>query len=107
MVTTRPDRAEPLARDRKRDTLMSERAAIEPTRAQRAEKADQQLADVADRLCREFAPVGGADADVIRGQVREARGEFGSPKVLTHLSVMVERTVRERLGPTPFLRQGP
>lgn len=86
---------------------MSERTVIDPTRAQRAEKADQQLADVADRLCREFAPDGGVDADVIRGQVREARAEFGSPKVLAHLSVMVERAVRERMGPTPFPRQSP
>ena len=57
----------------------------------------RQLKAVAERLCREFAPAGGAAAAEIRAQVREARHEFGSPPVVAYLPVLVERTVRRRL----------
>lgn len=64
-----------------------------------ADRMAQQLVDVADRLCREFAPAGGAGADAVRRQVREAREGFGSPTVFDYLPVLVERDVRHRLGP--------
>jgi hypothetical protein len=72
------------------------RAAVEDRRAQ-AEHVARQLEAVADRLCREFCPGGGAAADEIRTQVREARDAFGSPNVVAYLPVLVERTVRRRL----------
>jgi hypothetical protein len=66
-----------------------------------ADKVAQQLAEMTDRLCREFAPAGGAAAEVVRGQVTEVRAGFGSPKVLTYLPVLVERSVRHRLSAPP------
>jgi hypothetical protein len=66
-----------------------------------ADKVAQQLVEMTDRLCREFAPAGGAAAEVVRGQVTEVRAGFGSPKVLTYLPVLVERSVRHRLSAPP------
>jgi hypothetical protein len=34
-----------------------------------ADKVAQQLVETTDRLCRKFAPAGGAAAEVVRGQV--------------------------------------
>jgi hypothetical protein len=51
-----------------------------------ADKVAKQLVEMTDRLCREFAPAGGAADEVVRGQVREVRAGFGSPKVLSHIS---------------------
>jgi hypothetical protein len=65
------------------------------------DKVAQQLAEVADRLCRESAPAGGVAAEVVRGHVQQVRAGFGSPKVLTYLPVLVERAVRHRLSATP------
>jgi hypothetical protein len=65
-------------------------------------KVAQQLAEVANQLCREFAPAGGIAAEVVRGHVQQVRAGFGSPKVLTYLPVLVERAVRHRLSATPL-----
>ena len=62
----------------------------------------KQLTEVADRLCREFAPAGGEAAETVRRQVREARAGFHSPKVLTFLPVLVERNVRRQLRERPL-----
>jgi hypothetical protein len=73
-----------------------------------ADKVAQQLAEMTDRLWREFAPGGGAATEVVRGQVRDARAGFGSPKVLTYLPVLVERSVRHRLSaPSPHVPSAP
>lgn len=69
------------------------RIALDRTEAQHVA---QQMAAVADRLCREFAPAGGTAADAVRAQVREAWADFGSPRVITYLPVLVERAVRAR-----------
>lgn len=63
-----------------------------------AEKVSRQVAAVADR---EFAPAGGAAAEAVREHVRAARAGYGSPAVLTYLSVLVERYVRLRLPARP------
>jgi hypothetical protein len=43
-----------------------------------ADKVSQQLVETTYRLCRKFAPAGGAAAEVVRGQVTEVRAGFGS-----------------------------
>lgn len=63
------------------------------------EHVARQMAAVADRLCREFAPEGGPAAAALREQVREAWSGFGSPHVITYLPVLVERSVRHRHRP--------
>lgn len=65
------------------------------------ERVARQMARVTDRLCREFTPAGGVAAQALREQVRKAWADFGSPKVITYLPVLVERTVRSRLRPVP------
>jgi hypothetical protein len=45
-----------------------------------ADHVGRQMAAVAERLCREFAPGGGTAAESIRDQVRDARDAFGSPR---------------------------
>lgn len=62
------------------------------------DKLTQQLVEVGDRLCRQFAVTGGPSADSVREQVRRARVDFGSPKVVTYLPVLIERSVRRDLG---------
>ncbi|MFC4943204.1 three-helix bundle dimerization domain-containing protein [Pseudonocardia sp. GCM10023141] len=70
-----------------------------PGDAQRAQEhhVGRQLAAVGQRLCREFAPDGGAGATAIRDMVREARTGFGNPDVIAYLPALVERMVRRRL----------
>jgi hypothetical protein len=67
-----------------------------------ADKVAQQLVEMTDRLCREFAPAGGAADEVVQGQVRKVRAGFGPPKVLTYLPVLVKRSVRHRLSAQPL-----
>lgn len=69
---------------------------VEDRRAQ-TEHVGRQLAAVTDRLCREFAPDGGAAAAAVREQVHRSRAEFGSPRVTAYLPTLVERAVRRRL----------
>lgn len=56
-----------------------------------------QMTELEDRLCREFAPVDGPAADVVRGHVRQVRAAFGSPRVMTFLPMLIERAVRRCL----------
>lgn len=62
-----------------------------------ADVVAHQLVGVADRLCREFAADGGARAESVREQVRQARAGFGSPRVITYLPVLIERDLRRTL----------
>lgn len=66
-----------------------------------AQHVARQMIAVADRLCGEFAPTGGAAAESVREQVRKAWADFGSPRVIAYLPVLVERTVRGRLVAVP------
>ena len=75
------------------------------TRRAQTEHVGRQLAAVADRLCHEFAPDGGAAAAAVRAQVHRSRAEFGSPRVIAYLPTLVERAVRSRL--TASHRQQP
>ena len=54
--------------------------------------------EVGDRLRRQFAVVGGPTAESVREQVRQARAGFGSPKVIAHLPVLIERQLRRDLA---------
>lgn len=74
---------------------------VDEARHAQAEHVRRQMAAVAERLCREFAPGGGAAAVSIRGQVSDARDAFGSPRVIAYLPALVERTVRRRLRARP------
>ena len=58
----------------------------------------RQLIEVGDRLCRQFAVAGGPSADSVREQIRKARAEFGSPKVIAYLPVLIERQLRHDLA---------
>ena len=73
---------------------MIQRASV-PIRSA-AERESDQIVEVAERLCREFAPDGLA-AEAVRARVREARAGYLEPRVLTYLPVLVERTVRRAL----------
>lgn len=87
-----------------------EEPAEEPADEARQVQVDhvgRQLAAVAERLCREFAPGGGAAAESIRDQVRDARDAFGAPRVIAYLPLLVERTVRRRLVLRPEVRAHP
>ncbi len=63
-----------------------------------ADVVDRQLDEVGDRLCRQFAVVGGPRAESVREQVHRARAEFGTPKVITYLPVLIERQLRHDLA---------
>ena len=54
----------------------------------------QQMVELGDRLCREFAPADRVAADVVRGHVRQVRAAFGSPRILAFLPILIERAVR-------------
>jgi hypothetical protein len=69
-----------------------------------ADEVDRQLVEVGDRLCREFAGEEGRTARSIREQVHTARVDFGSPKVIDSLPVLVGRAVRHVLAPAPSTR---
>lgn len=76
------------------------RAPMDAERQAQADHVERQLAAVADRLCREFAPAGGPGAATIRDRCLEARAAYGSPRVIAYLPILVERAVRRGLGPT-------
>jgi hypothetical protein len=57
----------------------------------------QQMSELEDRLCREFAPAGGPAAEDVRRQVRDARASFRTPKLLSFVPVLVEHDVRGHL----------
>jgi len=86
---TRPTTASELRTDQRHPDHVTEARTEE-------ERIAQQMAQMADRLCREFTPTGGGAAETLRDQVRETWAAFGSPKVITYLPVLVERIVRGR-----------
>lgn len=63
-----------------------------------ADPLTRQLREVIDRLCREFAPAGGAADVLVRRHVAQVRAGFGTPAVVIYLPVLVEREVRHRLA---------
>jgi hypothetical protein len=59
----------------------------------------KQWEDVTARLLRDFAPDGGADADVVLRHIAEQRQELDSATVRDYLPVLVDKAVRRLLDP--------
>jgi hypothetical protein len=64
-----------------------------------AERMAKQWEDVTARLCRDFAPEGGADVDVVLRHIAEQREQLDSATVRDYLPVLVDRAVRRLLDP--------
>jgi hypothetical protein len=64
-----------------------------------AERMAKQWEDVTARLLRDFAPAGGADADVVLQHIEEQRREPDSATVRDYLPVLVDKAVRCLLAP--------
>ncbi|MEJ3656677.1 hypothetical protein WEH80_27330 [Actinomycetes bacterium KLBMP 9759] len=65
----------------------------------REERMVKQWEDVTTRLCRDFAPDGGADQEIVLGHIAEQRRVLDSATVRDYLPVLVERAVRRLLDP--------
>ncbi|OZM82719.1 three-helix bundle dimerization domain-containing protein [Pseudonocardia sp. MH-G8] len=63
------------------------------------ERMAMQWEDVTSRLCRDFAPAGGADAEVVLQHIAQQRRQLDSATVRDYLPVLVERSVRRLLDP--------
>lgn len=63
------------------------------------ERMAKQWEDVTTRLCRNFAPNGGADVEVVLGHIAHQRQVLDSATVRDYLPVLVERAVRRLLDP--------
>ncbi len=86
---------------RPRDAARRARREALPAGPTAADHVARQLVEVGDRLCGEFADGERVTAGSIREQVRRARADFGTPKVLHYLPVLVERAVRHHLQIDP------
>jgi hypothetical protein len=64
-----------------------------------AERMAKQWDDVTARLLRDFAPDGGAEADMVLRHIAEQRQELDSATVRDYLPVLVDKTVRRLLDP--------
>jgi hypothetical protein len=65
----------------------------------REERMAKQWEDVTARLLRDFAPDGGADADLVLRHIAEQRTELDSATVRDYLPVLVDKAVRRLLDP--------
>ena len=63
------------------------------------ERLAKQWEDVTNRLCRDFAPAGGADVEAVLQHIAEQRQQLDSATVRDYLPVLVERAVRRVLDP--------
>ena len=59
----------------------------------------KQWEDVTARLCRDFAPAGGADVEVVLQHIAQQRRQLDSATVRDYLPVLVEKAVRRLLDP--------
>ena len=59
----------------------------------------KQWEDVTARLCRDFAPAGGADTEIVLAHIAEQRQVLDSATVRDYLPVLVDRAVRKLLSP--------
>jgi hypothetical protein len=63
------------------------------------ERMAKQWEDVTARLCRDFAPAGGADTETVLAHIAEQRKVLDSATVRDYLPVLVDRAVRKLLSP--------
>jgi hypothetical protein len=68
------------------------------------ERMAKQWEDVTARLCRDFAPGGGADVEVVLEHIAHQRRVLDSATVRDYLPVLVERAVRRLLDPNEAAR---
>lgn len=64
-----------------------------------AERLAKQWEDVTARLLRDFAPGGGADAEMVQRHIAEQRRQLDSATVRDYLPVLVDKAVRRLLDP--------
>lgn len=69
------------------------------------ERLAKQWEDVTTRLCRDFAPAGGADVEGVLHHIAEQRQQLDSATVRDYLPVLVERAVRRLLDPDGRIRR--
>lgn len=67
----------------------------------------KQWEDVVDRLCRDFAPAGGADRKAVLARIAQQRAQLDSATVRDYLPVLVDRAVRRIYAPDEPVRRGP
>jgi hypothetical protein len=70
----------------------------------REERMAKQWEDVTARLCRDFAPGGGADVEAVLEHIAYQRRVLDSATVRDYLPVLVERAVRRLLDPNEAAR---
>lgn len=78
--------------------------AIEEANQRRIAK---QWEDVVARLCRDFAPAGGADRKRVLAQIAQQRAQLDSAIVRDYLPVLVDRAVRRIYAPDDPAQRGP
>jgi len=67
----------------------------------------KQWEDVVDRLCRDFAPSGGADRKAVLTQIAQQRAQLDTATVRDYLPVLVDRAVRRIYAPDEPVPRGP
>jgi len=67
----------------------------------------KQWEDVVARLCRDFAPAGGADRKRVLAQIAQQRVQLDSATVRDYLPVLVDRAVRRIYAPDDPVQRGP
>ncbi|GAA3071480.1 hypothetical protein GCM10010464_39640 [Pseudonocardia yunnanensis] len=70
----------------------------------REERMAKQWEDVTARLCRDFAPGGGAEVEAVLEHIAHQRRVLDSATVRDYLPVLVERAVRRLLDPNEAAR---
>ncbi|MGH8964983.1 MAG: three-helix bundle dimerization domain-containing protein [Actinomycetes bacterium] len=68
------------------------------------ERMAKQWEDVTARLCRDFAPNGGAETDAVLTLIAEQRRQLDSATVRDYLPVLVDKAVRRLLDPDEAAR---
>jgi hypothetical protein len=66
----------------------------------------KQWEDVISRLCRDFAPDGGADRKRVLAQIAQQRAQLDSATVRDYLPVLVDRAVRRIYAPDEQVQRG-
>lgn len=67
----------------------------------------KQWEDIVARLCRDFAPDGGADRKLVLAQIAQQRAQLDAAAVRDYLPVLVDRAVRRIYAPGGPGQRGP
>jgi|GEM_PF-3595819 len=87
----------------------AEAATVTPDAIEQANerRIAKQWEDIVARLCRDFAPAGGADRKRVLAQIAQHRAQLDSATVRDYLPVLVDRAVRRIYAPDGPVQRGP